>query len=1024
MVGESLKELDYSHHPKPKRHFPSSALIAGTWMSSEPHTSLNAMAPPPSTIAPTALQHGLPIAPFDYNPAYSAPDDIDSLVASAYNQTLTPQDRPHYQDPFYEELLDLQGHHNRDVEPRPRQPNEPWAILNPTVSPPTTGRRPSEPGYVDPTAERNILSGLNPQTYGYSSTNTTGSRAYSDCGRAFGDSGYGGSFGVISPATRSKTSWGDFATPSVFSGDVSTQQQESLSITGGLDGLEFQSQTTEVGPYDPFAEELPQHHSLHPALDPSRDGGPPETSAADGPPWNCSTCDAPPFKSKSEHKKHMLRHLKPFKCEYANCSRQNLGFSTRNDLDRHRKSIHKVAPGTSTDKTFMCAAPNCRNKDKRWPRADNFRQHCLRLHPDIDIEYLVRASACPKLRSIPRDDVANLDKTAPSTASSDISIPAVTSRHLVDPQEISRSPPSPANEEDPNPATLVPYQRPKTTSRPRAVSCRDSSAVHRPDPNEEAGSVVRALDQPTEHSSNSGTLVTFKRERGQQKQASKRPRYPPPSSSKGAVIHDPRQALDNRRPTPHAILDGGQDHAITDARRIAQAYMDPQMMQNKDAFKNIESILAAGLQQLGVRSKTSGSSGNMNAPVHGSHSRAEQLENHQCHYCSKIKKTQSQLNKDDWKRHERDIHPNISMDEAFWCPLPHVVENSAGALPDAGCSTGHRRCSDNKVPNTQICQRVVYTKRDFYEHLHSHHNIPEPVLPSRSASPLSLAHVPSSPPSPTPEDQVYASRKAARKKIKHHGRIGRNGTRGFWCGFCNRVIQIPKMLLGKPAWDERFRHVDTEHYRHGEKVDKWVVLGSGATKSALAKQEKTEYSAEEAGSVAEEQEEEEEEEAEEAEAAEETEEAEEAEEELQQQYNNVAMMAPFGGRADNNVGVYHSSTGFHGSVNLLPGAVHLAAHARPAARTAIGQGSEREGSRIAARHSAHSQAREELEMEEDNVLDDLNLQSKQQQRQQRYHISLLSSQKRQEYQFSGDNPAEAQKVRRWFCVSRFTCVFL
>ena len=73
------------------------------------------------------------------------------------------------------------------------------------------------------------------------------------------------------------------------------------------------------------------------------------------------------------------------------CNKQE-GFSTRNDLDRHRKSLHKVAPGTSTDKTFKCAAEGCGKANKSWPRADNFRQHCSRLHKGMDLEELVRKS--------------------------------------------------------------------------------------------------------------------------------------------------------------------------------------------------------------------------------------------------------------------------------------------------------------------------------------------------------------------------------------------------------------------------------------------------------------------------------------------------------------------------------------------------------------------------------------------------------------------------------------------------------
>ena len=76
---------------------------------------------------------------------------------------------------------------------------------------------------------------------------------------------------------------------------------------------------------------------------------------------------------------------RPFKC--ALCSKS---FSTKNDLERHKKSIHKVTPKNISDKVYKCAAPGCTKSDKLWPRLDNFRQHCMRIHKDIDTDRLVQ----------------------------------------------------------------------------------------------------------------------------------------------------------------------------------------------------------------------------------------------------------------------------------------------------------------------------------------------------------------------------------------------------------------------------------------------------------------------------------------------------------------------------------------------------------------------------------------------------------------------------------------------------------
>ena len=372
------------------------------------------MALSPSTIAPSAIHLDQPFDQLEYQNVYVAPDDIDSILASACNPEPTPQDRQHYPqaaanlDAFNQELLPLQALQIQRVEPRLRQDNEPWVLFNATSLQPMRGRRLSDMDSFGHAGRIAMQGGLNPQKF--NGINKAIGKAYSECGYTLGDSGYGTSYGVISPATQSMASRGDHGTHSVFSGDLNNQTQESLSIASGLDHVDFQSQSTEPLPYDPFADGQPQQTTLNSTSDINQAVAPMRTTMEAGPPWNCTECEISPFKNKSEHKsvssvldpfpstnpalirKHMLRHKKPFKCNRDECSLKGLGFGTRNDLDRHRKSVHKIAPGTSTDKTFRCSASGCRNKDKIWPRADNFRHHCARQHQDIDTECLMRQS--------------------------------------------------------------------------------------------------------------------------------------------------------------------------------------------------------------------------------------------------------------------------------------------------------------------------------------------------------------------------------------------------------------------------------------------------------------------------------------------------------------------------------------------------------------------------------------------------------------------------------------------------------
>ena len=94
-------------------------------------------------------------------------------------------------------------------------------------------------------------------------------------------------------------------------------------------------------------------------------------------------------KNPSDLKKHMQHHLKPFKCQVPGCTRTE-GFSTKNDLERHQKSIHKLAVRSSFDRSFKCQGRNCHKSDKIWPRLDNFKSHCSRMHPDEDVNDLVK----------------------------------------------------------------------------------------------------------------------------------------------------------------------------------------------------------------------------------------------------------------------------------------------------------------------------------------------------------------------------------------------------------------------------------------------------------------------------------------------------------------------------------------------------------------------------------------------------------------------------------------------------------
>lgn len=76
-----------------------------------------------------------------------------------------------------------------------------------------------------------------------------------------------------------------------------------------------------------------------------------------------------------ERRKHADKHNKPHRCEEPSCARVE-GFSSRNDLDRHQKSVHKIRSG----KEYRCTLDKCHEIFKLWPRSDNFRAHLKSVH--------------------------------------------------------------------------------------------------------------------------------------------------------------------------------------------------------------------------------------------------------------------------------------------------------------------------------------------------------------------------------------------------------------------------------------------------------------------------------------------------------------------------------------------------------------------------------------------------------------------------------------------------------------------
>ncbi|KAL4944358.1 hypothetical protein BDV06DRAFT_94945 [Aspergillus oleicola] len=62
--------------------------------------------------------------------------------------------------------------------------------------------------------------------------------------------------------------------------------------------------------------------------------------------------------------------------------------------------------------------------------------------------------------------------------------------------------------------------------------------------------------------------------------------------------------------------------------------------------------------------------------------------------------------------------------------------------------------------------------------------------------------------------------------------LGWNGEPHFWCGFCREVVKV--WGGGLAAWNQRFNHIDGEHFKKGKRIEEWFFpSGCGGRKRGL-----------------------------------------------------------------------------------------------------------------------------------------------------------------------------------------------
>jgi hypothetical protein len=75
------------------------------------------------------------------------------------------------------------------------------------------------------------------------------------------------------------------------------------------------------------------------------------------------------------------------------------------------------------------------------------------------------------------------------------------------------------------------------------------------------------------------------------------------------------------------------------------------------------------------------------------------------------------------------------------------------------------------------------------------------------------------------------------EKISHELKIrciGKNCQGRFWCGFCKMIIELKNRE--EKAWDERFDHIEREHFRNGENIRDWLCVEANRPKGEIEKE--------------------------------------------------------------------------------------------------------------------------------------------------------------------------------------------
>ncbi|OJD14288.1 hypothetical protein AJ78_05337 [Emergomyces pasteurianus Ep9510] len=558
-------------------------------------------------------------------------------------------------------------------------------------------------------------------------------------------------------------------------------------------------------------------------------------------------------KCQSDKKKHMLRHQKRFRCRAKGCPRKE-GFGTINDLERHQKTRHNMEPKHGSKEEFKCFAKNCTRKEKIWLRKDNFKYHLERMHIDEDPEELIQRALIwyesTKQSKMNSSRVLHLPVCSPQQEVIDPSSyrPSV----LHDMTQFDNYQPQPCE-------TISMYNKTSSNAPPHPPSrirsenadllSRYSNNNANPVPAEPEMQNISKLGEDDssrrihefgwddiEINQNSSQHIDLN--------SGRRPsspflnemiedhNLPSDMDSVTKAVVALFKALKKDGPKPRSgqpqtgNSNGSFKPADADATPALQqvnasgtlSYTDPLHDGSKSSKRYaLRELLKASLKHLETsQANTDVPPTEKNLPASNDANndgsprrrgkktfvcryqgctrktgRLSEMKKHEKRHsrpygCTYPRCFKSFGSKNDWKRHENTQHFQL---QCWRCPakIPPVNE---GAGND---ETLLERPDQEDLPQafhldrTRVdCARIFDRKDKFCHHLQSEH--------------------------------FYSEREA--KQTAKDNEIGRNGQFKFWCGFCRKLIRLNKD--GLDAWDERFDHIDNEHFKKKQGIGSWL----------------------------------------------------------------------------------------------------------------------------------------------------------------------------------------------------------